>query len=132
MALGVGSGALPLAGATVLGLACCWSALTSAPTAAVDLAVMAASTAVVALNPHNMPAMPAMTAMTVSPGLFLLPVSCWAMARAAVFLWTRLGTIQDDGNASTAPVRCTWVLLAREAGGLAMLVSMAAMVAVAA
>ena len=129
MALGLGSGALLLAGATALGLACCWSALTSAPTAAVDLAVMAASTAVVALNPHTMPAMPA---MPLSPGLFLLPVSCWAMARAAVFLWTRLRTIQDDGNASAAPVRCTWALLAREAGGLAMLVSMAAMVAVAA
>jgi hypothetical protein len=49
-----------------------------------------------------------------------------------VFLWTRLRTIQDDGNASAAPVRRTWALLAREAGGLAMLVSMAAMVAVAA
>jgi hypothetical protein len=129
MALGVASGALLLAGAAVLVVACCWSAPASAPTAAVDLAVMAASTAAVALNPHTMHAMPG---MPVSPGLFLLPVSCWATARAAVFLWTRLRTIQDEGNASAPPVRRTWALLAREAGGLAMLVSMAAMVAVAA
>ncbi|MFF3376599.1 hypothetical protein ACFYXF_27050 [Streptomyces sp. NPDC002680] len=118
-----------LAGAGALAAACLWAATKGCPARrpadAVDLATMATLTAVTARVGHlDGTHMPHHGTWEPTPFLFL--TGCWAIARAAAHLHTRLALI-GPANRTPRPRPPYRSVLLRESGGLAMVAGMAAM-----
>ncbi|MGW0579383.1 hypothetical protein ACWD25_26250 [Streptomyces sp. NPDC002920] len=129
--LHAGPGVL-LAGAAAVAAACLWTAFAGCPArrpaGVVDLAAMAALTAATARAGHADGTHMTHGSAAWEPGLFLFLTGCWAIARAAAHLDTRLGLVgpADRAPRQQLPYRS---MVLRESGGLVMVVSMAAMLA---